>query len=60
LANENADTAVNSGTATTATLQLLRDFLTNSTAFLVSYFILVKRILVERRKKSSKPRTATS
>jgi hypothetical protein len=54
------DTAVNSGTATTATLQLLRDFLTNSTAFLVSYKILVKRILVERRKKSSKPRTATS
>jgi hypothetical protein len=58
------DTAVNSGTATTATLQLLRDFLKNGTALLVSWFILDAflryGILVERRKKSSKPRTATS
>jgi hypothetical protein len=56
--------AVNSRTVTTATLQLLRDFLTNGTAFLVSWFILdaFRRygILVERRKESSKPRTATS
>jgi hypothetical protein len=58
------NTAVNSGTATTAKLQLLRDFLTSGTAFLViSWFIHAFRqygILVERRKKSSKPRTATS
>jgi hypothetical protein len=58
------DAAVNSGTATTATLQLLRDFLTSGTALLVSWFILVAfcryGILVERRKESSKPRTATS
>jgi uncharacterized membrane protein YwzB len=58
------DTAVNSGTATTANLQLLRDFLTSGTALLVSWFILDAfrryRIQVERRKESSKPRTATS
>jgi hypothetical protein len=58
------DTAVDSGTATTAKLQLLRDFLTSGTAFLVSWFILIAfrryGILVERRKESSKPRTATS
>ncbi len=57
-------TAVNSGTATTATLQLLRYFLTNGTAYLVSWFNLdaFRRygILVERRKESSKPRTTTS
>ncbi len=57
------DTAVNSGTATTATLQILSDFLTSGTAFLVSWFIHAFRqygILVERRKESSKPRTAAS
>jgi hypothetical protein len=51
------DTAVKSGTATTATLQLLGDFLTNGTTYLVSWFILDAfrryRILVERRKESS-------
>jgi hypothetical protein len=58
------DTTVNSGTATTAKLQLLRDFLTSGTALLVSWFILDAflryGILVEWRKESSKPRTATS
>jgi hypothetical protein len=66
--------AVNSGTATTAALQLLRGFLTSGTAFLVigiiHTFYACKthvvwrneswKILVERGKKSCKPRTATS
>ena len=68
------DAAVNRGTATTATLQLLRSFLTSGTAVLVIGFIhtsrtrrilmtrrkIICKILVERRKESSKPRTAAS